>query len=149
MLWRTHLVTGLAAGYLIAGYEPVFLALAGFGSLLPDIDSPRSHLGRKIPLLPALLKGTVGHRGALHSLAAGFGIAVLAGIFGGPRTGLALAAGYLAHLAGDILTNSGVPLFWPLKTKVKLSLFKTGGIVEKVLVFPALLLGLAGLCLIK
>ncbi|MDX3661286.1 metal-dependent hydrolase [Streptomyces sp. ID05-26A] len=90
----------------------------------------------------------------------------LAGI--GPVLGIAVAAGCLTHCLGDALTLSGCPFLWPLpiagETWYEIRpprplRFRTGGAVEKRLVFPAfvvasvlllpgatpLLLGLAGI----
>ena len=44
-----------------------------------------------------------------------------------------LVVGYAAHLLGDFLTKEGLPWFWPYEKKLSLSLFKTGGWVEKFL----------------
>ena len=54
-----------------------------------------------------------------------------------------LIAGFGAHLAGDLITKDGIPLFWPLKNRVALKLFRTGSWVESVL--GMILLGLNGL----
>lgn len=142
MLWRTHLVMGLGAGYLVAGFEPVLLAAAGVGSLLPDLDHPNSWIGNKIPVLPTMTRVVLGHRGALHSLAATLALGIFIGLVWGKELGTAVAAGYLAHLAGDLFTKSGVPLLWPLPVMVKVPLVKTGGVLEQIVVFPAVTLGL-------
>jgi membrane-bound metal-dependent hydrolase YbcI (DUF457 family) len=42
---------------------------------------------------------------------------------------------YISHLFGDFITIEGIPLFWPLKNKWGLRLFKTGGKVEGLLGF--------------
>ncbi|ABO49380.1 membrane-bound metal-dependent hydrolase [Desulforamulus reducens MI-1] len=142
MLWRTHLVMGLGAGYMVAGFDPVLLAVAGVGSLLPDLDHPNSWIGNKIPVLPTITRGILGHRGALHSLAATLALGLLLGLFWGKNLGIAVAAGYLAHLVGDMFTRSGVPLLWPLPIMVKLPLVRTGSILERFVVFPVMILGL-------
>ena len=41
-----------------------------------------------------------------------------------------LIVGYLAHIVGDFVTIEGVPLFFPIKTKFGLKLFRTGSEVE-------------------
>ncbi|AEG58976.1 metal-dependent hydrolase [Desulforamulus ruminis] len=142
MMWRSHLVMGLGAGYLVSGFDPVLLAAAGLGSLLPDLDHPNSWIGSRIPILPTIARGVLGHRGALHSLAATLALGGIIGLLWGREIGLAMAAGYLAHLAGDMLTLSGVPLLWPLPVMVRIPLVKTGGLLERFVVFPALTLGL-------
>jgi inner membrane protein len=44
-----------------------------------------------------------------------------------------LIVGYTVHLLGDFLTKEGVPWFWPYEKKIALSLFKTGGLIERIL----------------
>jgi len=41
-----------------------------------------------------------------------------------------LIFGYLAHLVGDWVTIEGIPLFWPIRKKTGLRLFRTGSEVE-------------------
>jgi len=119
-----------------AGVPPVLSSLlaVSLGALLPDIDHPRALLaqwkpaGRGGPLglwrliqplvLPSLLvRETLGHRGALHSILAGVAVCTaveyLAIITVAPGFGRALAWGYAAHLLADMLTRRGVPIAWP------------------------------------
>ena len=142
MLWRTHLVMGLGAGYLVSGFDPALLAVAGVGSLLPDLDHPNSWIGSRIPILPTMTRVVLGHRGALHSLLVTLTLGVVLSLVWGNDLGIAVAAGYLAHLVGDVFTKSGVPLLWPLPLMVRVPLVKTGGLLEQVVVFPAMTLGL-------
>ena len=111
------------------------LAAVGLGALLPDLDHPGALLARWKPagrggpfgikrlfmplLIPSLaVRETLGHRGALHSVAAGTAICALVesafGAGGAPGAGLTLGWGYAAHLLADLLTRRGVPLLWPL-----------------------------------
>lgn len=143
MEWRTHLITGLAAGYMIAGPDTNALLAAGVAALLPDIDHPNSYVGRKIPIIPGLIKITMGHRGPLHSLPAALLVSLVVTVAGGPLLGIAAGVGYLAHILGDMLTPSGVPLLWPaIRKNIKLPAVKTGGLLERFVVFPGLCLGL-------
>lgn len=144
MLWRTHLLTGLAAGYLVAGPDPFMLAAAGVASLLPDIDHPGSKAGSKIPIIPTVTRIAFGHRGMLHSLLAAVAVGLGGALVGGHALGMAVFAGYLAHLVGDMLTPSGVPLLWPLPLRLRVPLLvQTGGIIERLVVFPALVVAVA------
>ncbi len=76
MLWRTHLVagTGLGAmcGMALYPHDPAaaaaFAGMSGAASLLPDIDSPHSKLGRAVRPVSDILNFALGHRGFLHSL---------------------------------------------------------------------------------
>lgn len=126
---------------------PVALAVVAFGSLLPDIDHPDSSLANEkvigIPVflpLAWLIGKFFGHRGVTHSLLA---VAALVAIgqlsqlpwaalgpdwlraAGGAlrlvwaelNLGWLIVWGYVAHLAADALTRSGIPLFWPLPAR--------------------------------
>jgi inner membrane protein len=124
-------VGGVAVGLLltpIIGPEqiPGLLIGAILGSLLPDLDTPRSRLSnlqlagvRPFQLPAQFLCVTLGHRGALHSLV---GALLVCGVLSVPlvaigQWGLALGLllGFLSHLLLDGLTKSGVPLFWPTR----------------------------------
>lgn len=61
----------------------------------------------------------LGHRGPTHSLpaAASVGVVALLVAWWAPCPwwwGAAIAAGYMIHLAGDVWTVSGIPLWWPV-----------------------------------
>jgi len=81
------------------------LALA-LGSLIPDLDHPRS-LGSK-----AFTHIPLSHRGLTHSLAALY------------------ALGYLAHLALDRLTPTGVAWLAPLTNRRVEGPLKTNGVAD-------------------
>lgn len=56
---------------------------------------------------------------------------------------VALMAGCLVHVVGDIMTKTSCPIFWPFsKSGVKLALFKTNGPFERYVVVPATVLGI-------
>jgi len=146
MMGYTHIAVGCAlwAGVRALlpgppGSLPPELGLAALGSLLPDIDEPQSLVGRKLGFLAWPIKLVFGHRGFTHSLLA-LGLA-LAGLAAATGAGLlpvagatAFWVGYAGHLAGDGLTISGVPLFWPAEARVRAPLaFPTGGVVEHLL----------------
>jgi inner membrane protein len=136
MMASTHVLFGLNCwlGYAqLRGLplHPEAILIAGAASLLPDIDHPKSTFGSMVPFLSRPISAIFGHRGITHSL-----FAILAGIFIMHRYGYqteyvaAIVVGYLSHLAGDMLTNSGVPLLWPVKSKIAIPVFSTGGFVE-------------------
>lgn len=53
----------------------------------------------------------------------------------------AVGVGAAAHLAGDMLTRSGVPLLWPVcRRRFRVASLSTGGTVEQLLVVPGLAL---------
>lgn len=123
------------------------MALAS--ALLPDLDHPRSLLGRQLPWISGPLSRLFGHRGFTHSLlAVGMGVWGLAQVeapwllSGAVKD--ALIVGYLSHLLGDWLTPMGIPLLWPWRRRFRLPglPLKCGGGYERA--FCLLTLALAG-----
>ena len=108
------------------------LGAAALGSLLPDIDHPKSLVGRRLAWVSVPVAALVGHRGVTHSLLAV--LACAAGLWFLGRElawNAALLVGYLSHLAGDALTVSGIPLLWPWRRRFRSPLwFTTNGAVE-------------------
>ena len=118
----THIAFGLltAAGAFALGGDslPGDLPIGGcvmLGSLLPDIDTPNSAIGRAVPFVSGPIERRWGHRTVTHSLLALSALAVLTlPLFFYRRTWFgALLIGYGSHLAADCATKSGVPLFYP------------------------------------
>jgi len=140
-----HVDRSIAGGIILAG---VLL-----GALLPDIDEPRSFIGRRLWVLSRIIrlfdiflrqggKSFLGHRGAFHSL-----LPIV--LFGGLYFGIDQASitysdeiqlfiqgiiiGYLSHLLLDLLTNRGIPLLYPFSSKkISISLFSTSSTGEWV-----------------
>ena len=85
------------------------------GSLLPDIDTPNSALGRLLPFLSIPIERRFGHRTVTHSLVwwLGLGVVSLPLVFVRPACYAGLLIGYASHLLADCMTKSGVPLFYP------------------------------------
>lgn len=166
MTGATHRLGGIAVGILIVNVagmqEPIGEAavVAGslLGSLLPDIDNPRSSISYQWPvlrmivgigqgavrLLAAALPGKMrkrvrsmaGHRGIIHSPCIAvflFLLILLAGKVLHLDTGLfalGLFAGMLSHIFLDMFSG-GAPLGMPFTTeRVTLARIKTGGAVE-------------------
>lgn len=148
MLWKTHFLAGASAGLLVAGQHTdakaalVSAGVAGLASLLPDIDSPYSIVGRTVPVLPLLLKTAVGNRGALHSLLSAAFFTVLFALIAhaGLLLCLSFLAGYVSHVLLDALNPQRVPLFWPLGLRVGIGLVNPCGVLERYFVTPVVLL---------
>lgn len=96
------MAAGIAAAALIPGLSLAEGAGVIVGSLLPDIDKSTSMIGRRIPILPRLLK----HRGVTHSLLLALAMLPL---------NKGLTAGCLIHLVLDMMNPEGVPLLWPIQ----------------------------------
>lgn len=45
---------------------PLYILGLSIGSIFPDIDEPQSYIGRKVPVLPRVIKYFFGHRGITH-----------------------------------------------------------------------------------
>lgn len=98
------------------------LAFAAIASLVPDIDTPRSAIGRLFAFtgLPQYLEERVGHRSITHSwifLLAALVALIPLWIGWGLLHYLAAWFGILSHIVIDMVNISGVPLFWPIRTR--------------------------------
>lgn len=133
----THQLTGLLFGLLtvtifnlfslgtaFAGEMILFFILVLFGSLLPDLDTPKSKLGRRFPFyfLSYPLYWLFGHRTWTHSfmfVVIALIIGWIIGFFLGWEWYLssALAIGVASHVAGDFFFDGGVPLFYPFQKR--------------------------------
>ncbi len=150
MMAQTHVVFGVVCylgGAQAAGIapSPAGGAVAILGALLPDIDHPKSVMGRWVPFLSVPLSKILGHRGLTHSLlalVAAAGLGMVAATHW-PGFGFPLALGYLSHLLGDFFTGGGIPLLYPSTRRYTAPLrVAVGGLGEK-LVFLGLTLTLA------
>ena len=144
MMAGSHVVMAITGWTLVSRYsglpllEPLALGMAVLGGLLPDLDHPRSWVGRRLALISWPLARLFGHRGITHSLLAVFGVSALWWWLANPTAPqLAtvplvepLLVGYLSHLIADGLTPAGVPLLWPNRRRFTVPLVATGGMVE-------------------
>ena len=128
MMFKTHVAASLFfASIFISDFLSLFVFL--FASLLPDIDTKTSFLGRIVNI------GWIfRHRSIMHSIwvcgLIAFGIyAVIPGL------AVPFIAGYMLHLLLDALSHEGVRLFYPLG-KVK-GFMKVGGITENFIFLAA------------
>jgi inner membrane protein len=141
MMAGSHVVLGAAAWIAVAPHlgmpalAPLPLGLAVAGALLPDIDHPKSWVGRRLRPVSTVIAKLLGHRGLTHSIVAAAGCAWLL-----LRHGVAVAevsplvVGYLSHLAADLLTPAGLRLAWPLKGTWALPLCRAGSPFEPLVV---------------
>jgi inner membrane protein len=141
MMAKSHVVVGLATWAALAPslhvsmFDPCALGLVVAGSLLPDIDHPKSWVGQRTRPVSTALAAVFGHRGVTHSAIAVLGLLVLLVHAGYRRSGVAaIVVGYLSHLAADMLTPQGLRLAWPLRGTWSLPLCRTGSPAEFVVV---------------
>ena len=125
-----------------------FLIGVSLGAVLPDIDEPKSLIGRKLAPLAFILRlFNLKHRTLSHSIIFAL-LFLIPGLFlPYPYNAIVLGVGTGAvlHCVGDLLTISGLKYFlYPFKTELHLlpekMRFRTGGLVEQVLI-----LGLVGI----
>jgi len=131
MLTRTHIAISLFfILILINGISNQldFVLITLIATLLPDIDTKFSKLGKKIFFRP--IQFLVEHRGLFHSII--FLILImLPFILFFPNLAFGFFLGYGLHLIADSLTIHGIQPFYPFKSKLKIRGFiRTGGILE-------------------
>jgi inner membrane protein len=149
MMARSHVIVGLATWIAAAPVlhlpplDPIYLSLVVLGSLLPDIDHPKSWVGRRTRPISTAIASTFSHRGITHSAIAVVGLTALLLHAGYRRAGVsALVIGYLSHLAADMLTPRGLRLAWPLRGTWGLPLCRTDSAMEPIIV-TAMVAGIA------
>lgn len=163
MMGRNHFATGVATGSLVAtathlppGQAVAFIGVTSVCSLLPDFDHPDAMLPRMLAwpgrAAAALISHFFGHRTLTHSV---LGVGLLsAGMLFIPRFPehcyWAVILGCATHIAGDMLTKSGVPIWWPHRAVWRLApkrfAFRTNGALEQLVLTPLLAIG-AVVCL--
>jgi len=135
---KTHFLSGVIAGYLAETTWKGAL-VGGFAALLPDIDEPKSYIGRLVPFLSVPMRAFVSHRTLTHSLL----FVIVAGavlLFVDGDMALAWMMGLLAHIMGDMLTGR-VQLFWPLNVWVGLPVPRIAfGLIDRLTFFALLAL---------
>ena len=128
------------------------------GGLAPDIDQPTADLWNKIPA--GSVVGRIfyplfgGHRFISHSIVGvflfGYGLMLFLNAISGillvnmTVVWWAFMIGFVSHLVMDTLTRDGVPWLFPIPVRLGIPPFrglriKTGGMIEKSIIFPGLL----------
>lgn len=108
---KVHIVVGTGVSIALTcvfrlPYENVWIGM--FASILPDVDTRKSWLGRWIPVW-LFTK----HRGVTHSLLGLFVISFLCFLCTNFYAAFLFFFGYLSHLILDSYTPMGVPWKWP------------------------------------
>lgn len=141
MNYRTHIVSSLVITTPLLVFTGNFIpaAVTGVivGSILPDIDEPKSFIGRRTRGISDLINWSFGHRGITHSLLAFIIILILCLTF---RTffSFGLAIGYFLHLIEDSFSVSGIKWLAPFDKRAfkhKVFNYTTGGSDETVIFF--------------
>lgn len=139
MLYKTHIAGGLVLGYIsftrvpmlkadISQSKVLIIIISGLilGSLFPDIDHKNSYLSRKIRPLSYITSKIFKHREFTHSIAGVFSISYILYLILG-KTNMepiylgifnnAFTIGMISHIILDMMTVSGVALFYPLNRR--------------------------------
>jgi len=144
MMFRTHLIFSFLIGLLIITSfniqnKIIFIAILLIASIIPDIDSYKSKIGKKIKPLSFLINIFLGHRGIFHSL---FLLILISFVIAIVKTEPAIAffIGYLSHLLLDSLTPEGVMFFYPFSKKRTKGFIRTGSLFENIFFFILIIL---------
>jgi inner membrane protein len=134
----------IALKYVAVSHQILFFLLVLFGALLPDIDHPKSTIGKYFKIIGKLFK----HRGIFHSLFALPLITLLVyWLFDTTRFTFPLLLGYTSHLIGDMLSKEGIKPFTPLSNWTwRGGVFRVGSPTEFIIL--GLLLALDGYLLL-
>lgn len=125
---------GVAVGIYFSNYVAnplIFIPVVLVASLLPDIDSGFSYLGKKPIFRP--LQWTTVHRGLIHSYTICILLSFIIALFS-PFLALPFFIGYSFHLITDSFTSNGIKPFWPLKFVSK-GPVKVGGKIDRALFY--------------
>lgn len=115
----THLAFAGVVGVTAAGFgaSPGLVGAGALylGSLLPDIDTAHSGLGRWVRPVSRVLERRFGHRTLTHSLLGTLIVSCALSwlLLLHPAALVWLLVGYVSHLLLDTANISGVPLLWP------------------------------------
>lgn len=151
MLYKTHIaVTYATALPLMAMTGPVTIGnlfALGLGSVMPDIDHPKSFIGNRSGGISHGIGRVFGHRGLAHSFIGAGAFYLLAEVlvssFDLPESLVSwFIAGYLAHLIQDSFSRTGVAWFQPLISKriqfgFRKIYYRTGKTVETIVYWLA------------
>ena len=126
MLTKTHLAISIFAILLFINSvksKIIFSIVVLIATLIPDIDSNLSWLGKRIIFRP--LQFFVRHRGILHSFTFLILISLIFVLFV-PVVVFGFFLGYGSHLLADSFTIDGIRPFYPFK-KTSSWKIRTGG----------------------
>ena len=114
-----YYLSGIFWGILIT---PQGAFIATISSLIPDLDTRQSIIGKAFPLVSNWINEKFGHRSITHSLIiqviVWLILAVLVRLdYITDNTAIAIASGWFSHSCADMITKSGVCFFWPSRTR--------------------------------
>mgnify|MGYP000333047638 CR=1 FL=1 len=138
MMFKTHLAFGLLVGLIAitiyqTNHKILFFSLVLLFSAFPDIDTHKSKLGKRFPLISRILELVFGHRVFFHSI---FPPLILGGIFFITNLNfiaVPIVLGYLSHLVADGFTKQGTNFLHPISTLSLHGFVETGGWIEFII----------------
>jgi inner membrane protein len=132
MLTKTHLAIGFFASLLLLDritYGITFIIVVLFSSILPDLDTAFSVIGKKTIFRP--IQFFTKHRGFFHSFTFCLAVSLFFAWYF-PILALPFFLGYGLHLFADAFTVDGIRPFWPFK-KSSSGMLRVGSAFEDVL----------------
>jgi len=130
MLGKTHLAIGAFAMIFFLPHvnnKLIFVPVILIASILPDIDSGFSTLGKKRIFRP--VQFLTKHRGVLHTFTFCIGVSIFLAFYL-PTFAFPFFLGYGLHLLADSWTIEGIKPFWPLKDESR-GKVRVGGTIEE------------------
>ena len=147
-MFKTHLVLGLFLGlvslqFLNVPYKLLFVLLVASFSSLPDIDHPKSKLGRKLFFLSWPISLIFKHRGFFHSIFPPLFLFLFFNYVKLSFLAFAISIGYISHLIGDAITKEGINFLHPFANLRFQGPITTGGILERLIFFLLIFLDIS------
>lgn len=139
-MYKSHVATGLASLSIlsvlqISQINVITICLAIFFSILPDIDHPKSVIGRYLPFISYPLDKLAGHRTLTHSVLS-LAIVSISLLILPLEYSSVIVVAFASHLILDYFTLQGIQLFFPKPKFYKLGLCKSGGKADYLIVLP-------------
>lgn len=143
-MFKTHLAFGFLISLLSLRifnikFPLLFILLVTIFSALPDIDHPKSKIGRKFFFISTPISLVFRHRGFFHSIFPAIILFLLLNYFNLGFLALAVAIGYISHLFGDAITKEGINFLHPISTLRIQGPMTTGATLEAFIFFIIIL----------
>lgn len=142
MQGTTHLAAGASLGIGLSLLLELPLeqgltatAIVMVSSVLPDLDTTSSILGKALFPVSWLTKHFIGHRTVFHSVLTWTSVIAVTALAFPESTSYtaALMLGTASHLILDLMNPSGLMLFWPIPIRLGLGICRSGGVIDKAL----------------
>lgn len=137
MMFYTHLAFSFLIALLITKIltieqEIFFIVIVCFFGTFPDIDTYKSKIGRKLPVISFFMNLIFRHRRLFHSLFIPILLYLVFLAIGYEFISLAILIGYASHIILDAITKSGIQLLWPFFSRIR-GFIRTNSMLEKIL----------------